>query len=152
MEYMTKVNFNNLSIDEQIKFFNINLKNGFKINETCIGLKISYNTIRDRFSRNNYIYNKLTKQYECIEDIFPRDEEILERVLEKLVTKIFETKNESNDNKAFECDLQGNVINRSFRIYDSVLTAFTRFCDESKFNQYDILSKFISDGIEKYRH
>lgn len=151
---MTKYNFNQLSIEEQINYFNIKLGNGFKINEICKDLNISYNTIRDRFTRNGFAYNKFNKQYECVEKIFQYDEEVLEKVLEKIVIKVFNSdKSKSNeDDKKLICDVEGKVVNRSFRIYDKTLEDFTKFCDKSNYNQYDILSKFIEEGIAKYSY
>lgn len=152
---MTKYNFNQLGIDEQINYFNIKLGNGFKITEICNELGISYNTIRDRFTRNGFTYNKLAKQYECLERVFSYDEEVLEKVLEKLVVKVFNSNTPKCDKSCVEdkklvCDVEGNVVNRSFRIYDKTLENFTKFCDKSNYNQYDILSKFIEEGIAKY--
>lgn len=151
---MTKFKFNALDLEEQIKYFNLKLQSGFKIIEICSEVSISYNTIRDRFKRNNYVYNKLSRQYECIENIFPIDKELIEKTLEKIVTKVFNQNNTTSQTNADKliCDnnLDGKVINRSFRIYDNVLQDFTKFCDKSNYNQYDILSKFISEGIKKY--
>ncbi|MGL5714639.1 MAG: hypothetical protein ACRCXT_01750 [Paraclostridium sp.] len=146
-----KLEFNNLSLKEQVDYFNINLQSGRKINEICETIGVSYNTVRDRFSRNHYVYNKYSKQYECVEKMFPIDEAALEKALEKIVTKVFNPK-KTDSSEVLKCDLDGKVVNRSFRVYDSVLQDFTRFCNDSKYNQYDILSKFILEGMKKYGH
>ena len=49
----------NCNADIQV---NEELEKGFTILEVCNKINISYNTIRDRFLRNNYIYNKTTKK------------------------------------------------------------------------------------------
>lgn len=150
---MEKLEFNNLSLEEQVNYFNVNLGYGQKINDICETIGVSYNTVRDRFSRNNYTFNKLNKKYECVEKIFPIDEEALERALEKIVVKVFNPKKTDTINTTtLKCDLEGKVVNRSFRVYDEVLKDFTKFCNNSKYNQYDILSKFILEGIERYGH
>ena len=59
-----KATFNRLKVSMQVKYFNSELKKGLSITDVCNSLNISYNTIRDRFLRNNYIYNKISKQYE----------------------------------------------------------------------------------------
>ena len=86
---MNKKLFNSLTIIEQINYFNERLKHGLNITQVCSEINISYNTIRDRFSKNFYVYNKLNNRYECVEKIFPLDEEVIERALEKVIIKIF---------------------------------------------------------------
>ena len=147
---MNKKLFNSLTIIEQINYFNQKLKNGLNITQICSEINISYNTIRDRFSKNFYIYNKLSNQYECVERTFPLDEEIIEKVLEKIVIKVFNSPQDNFNNKLLISPREDNVVHRSFRIYDSVLKDFLSFCEKSNYNQYEILSKFIEEGIKSY--
>lgn len=147
---MNKKLFNSLTIIEQINFFNQKLKNGLNITQICSEINISYNTIRDRFSKNFYIYNKLSNQYECVERTFPLDEEIIEKVLEKIVIKVFNSPQDNFNNKLLISPREDIVVHRSFRIYDSVLKDFLSFCEKSNYNQYEILSKFIEEGIKSY--
>lgn len=147
---MNKKLFNSLTIIEQINFFNQKLKNGLNITQICSEINISYNTIRDRFSKNFYIYNKLSNQYECVERTFPLDEEMIEKVLEKIVIKVFNSPQDNFNNKLLISPREDNVVHRSFRIYDSVLKDFLSFCEKSNYNQYEILSKFIEEGIKSY--
>lgn len=147
---MNKKLFNSLTIIEQINFFNQKLKNGLNITQICSEINISYNTIRDRFSKNFYVYNKLSNQYECVERTFPLDEEIIEKVLEKIVIKVFNSPQDNFNNKLLISPREDNVVHRSFRIYDSVLKDFLSFCEKSNYNQYEILSRFIEEGIKNY--
>lgn len=147
---MNKKLFNSLTIIEQINYFNQKLKNGLNITQICSEINISYNTIRDRFSKNFYIYNKLSNQYECVERTFPLDEEMIEKVLEKIVIKVFNSPQDNFNNKLLISPREDNVVHRSFRIYDSVLKDFLSFCEKSNYNQYEILSKFIEEGIKSY--
>lgn len=147
---MNKKLFNSLTIIEQINFFNQKLKNGLNITQICSEINISYNTIRDRFSKNFYIYNKLSNQYECVERTFPLDEEIIEKVLEKIVIKVFNSPQDNFNNKLLISPREDIVVHRSFRIYDSVLKDFLSFCEKSNYNQYEILSRFIEEGIKNY--
>lgn len=147
---MNKKIFNSLTIIEQINYFNQKLKNGLNITQICSEINISYNTIRDRFSKNFYIYNKLSNQYECVERTFPLDEEMIEKVLEKIVIKVFNSPQDNFNNKLLISPREDNVVHRSFRIYDSVLKDFLSFCEKSNYNQYEILSKFIEEGIKSY--
>lgn len=149
---MNKKLFNSLTIIEQINYFNEKLKNGLNITQICSEINISYNTIRDRFSKNFYSYNKLSNRYECVERIFPLDEEIIEKALEKIVVKVFNSPQETfnTNNKLLISPREDIVVHRSFRIYDSVLKDFLSFCEKSNYNQYEILSKFIEEGIKSY--
>ena len=149
---ITKVGFNSLSVEEQINFFNKHLYMGKTISRICENINISYNTIRDRFKRHNFIYNKYIKQYECIKTNFDNnyDESVLEKALERVLNKL--NQDEKRESEQLNCDIKGKVVNRSFRIYDEVLDDFTSFCKNSNYNQYDILSKFIKEGMEKYKN
>ena len=149
---MNKKLFNSLTIIEQINYFNERLKHGLNITQICSEINISYNTIRDRFSKNFYSYNKLSNRYECVEKIFPLDEEVIERALEKVVIKIFNSPqdNPNTNNQLLIEPKEDKIVHRSFRIYDSVLKDFLLFCEKSSYNQYEILSKFIEQGIKTY--
>lgn len=149
---MNKKLFNSLTIIEQINYFNERLKHGLNITQVCSEINISYNTIRDRFSKNFYSYNKLNNRYECVEKIFPLDEEVIERALEKVIIKIFNSPqdNPNTNNQLLIEPKEDKIVHRSFRIYDSVLKDFLLFCEKSSYNQYEILSKFIEEGIKSY--
>lgn len=152
---MNKIKFNKLTIVEQVNYFNELLSNGSKITEICSDLNISYNTIRDRFNKANYTYNKYSKKYECIEKIFNYDEEFIELAIEKVVNKVFNNtsnKNESRVSLTSKSKLDGKIINRSFRIYEPVLNEFVDFCNKTNKNQYEILSSFIQQGMENYNN
>ncbi len=47
-------------------------------------------------------------------------------------------------------DLGGETVTRSFKLYKNVLDKFVDFCNNSKYTQYELLSRFILEGIEKY--
>ena len=47
-------------------------------------------------------------------------------------------------------DLVGETVTRSFKLYKNVLDKFVDFCNNSKYTQYELLSRFILEGIEKY--
>ena len=89
---LDKATFNSFDINKQVKYFNEELEKGFTILEVCNKINISYNTIRDRFLRNNYIYNKTTKKYEIGSSILSSlESETIDKVLESLVRKSFNT-------------------------------------------------------------
>ena len=150
---MTKNIFNGLTIIEQVNYFNEKLKEGMNITQICTEINISYNTIRDRFTKSFYTYNKLNNRYECVEKIFPLDEEAIERALEKVVTKIFTSPQDNISNNSNQLIIEPKediIVHRSFRVYDSTLKNFLDFCNKSNYNQYEILSKFIEEGIKNF--
>lgn len=140
--------FNSILVEEQIDYFNKGLFEGKTISKICNEIDISYNTIRDRFKRHNFTYNKFTKQYEYSNINGINNESLIEIAIEKAVKKIFSS---SNNKGSLVCNLNGDTTIRSFRIYTETLNDFTKFCSESNYSQYDILSKFIQEGIEKYK-
>lgn len=145
----TRVEFNNLSIEDQVNIFNKGLFEGKTISKICNELDMSYNTIRDRFKRHNFIYNKCIKQYEFSKTNYLADDSLLEKALDKMVNKIF---NNQVDKQILVCNGTGETTNRSFRVYTETLNKFTEYCSKSNYSQYDILSKFIEEGMEKYKN
>ena len=146
---LDRKNFNMLSLEEQVNYFNKGLFEGKTISKICNEINISYNTIRDRFKRHNFIYNKYIKQYECNNFSYLSDESLLEKALDKMVNKIF---NSQTEKQILVCNGSGETTNRSFRVYTETLNRFTEYCSKSNYNQYDILSKFIEEGMQKYKN
>ena len=69
------------------------------------------------------------------------DEEI-ERIVNVVLNKVNDKK------KCSPC--KGETVTRSFKIYKNVLDDFVNFCNNSKYTQYELLSQFILEGIQKY--
>lgn len=147
IQNITKKHFNSLNIKEQVKIFNTLISaDNLNITQCCNRIGISYSTIRDRFKKNNYVFNKFKKQYENIESILLLEEDkIIKMVLEEI------NKNNQVISKLLldPCS-KNNIVNRSFGIDKNTLDRFIRFCNNSKYKQYDILTKFIEDGLIKY--
>lgn len=146
-DYITKKKFNALSIREQVELFNRLIREDkLSITNCCKKVGIAYSTIRDRFKKNHYVFNKFKRQYENVADIFPYDEE-------KLINRVVE---EINRNNQVRGDLRldpkprQDIINRSFGVDKETLDRFIHFCDNSTYKQYDILSKFIEEGLSRY--
>ncbi len=143
---MTKINFNHLAIEEQIEYFNLKLNGGKNINQICKSIQISYSTIRDRFKRNSYFYNKLYNQYENINTTI-HIPEISEKTIDNLITKI------KFQNLSLECERRDSKLtSRSFRLHTCVLSEFIDFCNNSNFTQQEILTQFIAEGLTKYQN
>lgn len=142
---MEKTSFNKLTLKEQVKYFNTKLKTGENIGQICKSINISYSTIRDRFKRNNYVYNRIINQYENINNITNLTEipdEIINKIMLKLNKKL----------STLECEKRdSNLTSRSFRIHSCILNEFIDFCNSSTFTQQEILSQFIAEGLDKYK-
>lgn len=65
---MNKDKFNELNIDEQIKFFNKELEKGNSLSKICKSIGIGRSTVSDRFKKINYKFNKESNLYETIEN------------------------------------------------------------------------------------
>ena len=66
---MNKTEFNNLEVMEQIEYINSQLIKGNTLTNICKSIGIGRSTIRDRFKKVSYEYNKTTNQYESIIEI-----------------------------------------------------------------------------------
>ena len=66
---MDKNIFNKLSIKEQVRFINNELSKNKSIRGITEEIGIAKSTLRDRFKRNNYIYDKEFNLYKSIENI-----------------------------------------------------------------------------------
>lgn len=141
---MTKLKFNKLPISKQIRYFNMQLKQGLNIREICRSIDISYSTIKERFKRNNYVYSKLANKYENIDIIVPINEishDLLDNIAAILNTKY----------SILDCEKrESKLASRSFRLHECVLNDFIQFCNKSEFTQQEILSQFIAEGLIKY--
>lgn len=66
---MNKTEFNSLEVLEQIEYINKSLLEGNTLTDICKSIGISRSTIRDRFKKVSYKYNKTINQYESIVEI-----------------------------------------------------------------------------------
>lgn len=66
---MNRNEFDKLEAIEQIKYINNKLMEGNTVTNVCKSIGIGRSTIRDRFEKVSYKYNKSTNQYESIVEI-----------------------------------------------------------------------------------
>ena len=66
---MNKIQFNSLETIDQIQYINKKLIEGNTVTKVCEAIGIGRSTIRDRFKKVGYEYNKSTNQYESIIEI-----------------------------------------------------------------------------------
>ena len=60
---MTKDDFNELEIIDQLKYINIKLSENKSLRAIANDLKMSKTTFRDRFLKIGYVYSTETKRY-----------------------------------------------------------------------------------------
>ena len=146
MKYVDKATFNKLGIKEQVKLFNSLLQEHNNIKEVCEDIGISYSTIRDRFSKHKYIFNKYSRAYELNHNKNRNIE--IEKIVEDVMANINRRKLDIHE---LSKDDIGEITIRSFRIYENILNDFIDFCQNCSLKQYDVLSLFILEGMEKYK-
>ena len=66
---MNRTDFDALEVLEQIKYINKSLLEGNTLTNICKSIGIGRSTIRDRFEKVSYKYNKAINQYESIVEI-----------------------------------------------------------------------------------
>lgn len=149
MKIIDKSTFNKLSIKNQVNVFNNLLKEFKNIKEVCKVIGISYSTIRDRFHKHNYTFNKFSNEYEGKDNYIENTNE-LENVIEKVILDM----NKKEINPLINYDkskYNDKVVLRSFRIHENVLDNFVEYCENSNLKQYDVISLFIHEGLQKYQ-
>lgn len=74
---MIRRDFDKLEVAKQVEYINKKLIEGYTLTNLCKDIGISRSTIRDRFKKISYEYNKETNQYESIVEIVDADPRIL---------------------------------------------------------------------------
>ena len=85
---MNKTEFNNLEVMEQIEYINKSLLEGNTLTNVCKSIGIGRSTIRDRFKKVSYEYNKAINQYESIVEIIEAEAIALGRTNEPIKENI----------------------------------------------------------------
>ena len=143
---MGKDDFNKLNLKDQVEFINKNL--GSKtLTEISKEIKISRSTIRERFlkqgyifdkNKNKYIYsseakNKAQKENKCNNNTNVLEEKIkaLESKIEAIESKL------NNKNKEFNAieikKFDGKTVSRCYRVYEVIHKVFSTFCIENSY-------------------
>lgn len=201
---MNRQEFDALPVKEQIEFINQQLVNGSTLTSLSREINIGRTTIRDRFAKHGYTYNKYINQYESYIEVADLPNEfnntssnsshnyssshsssyssnkvvganmMNNQALQAIITKYTEmydkvdavynwyeeaivNKNMNTDdiidseaNLVIE-DFEGNIVPRSYKLYESVAKEFAEFCKaNNKYKIQDILSQFIKEGLDKY--
>lgn len=162
---MNKDKFNELQVKGQIEFINKELENKSltKISEE---LKVSRKTIRNRFEKIGYSYDKQRKKYiiETNKEDFNNTintklllEKMkgLERQIKTLEEKFKLIKDIPKIKEHEEINinsLEGETVSRCYRLNKEVQKEFSDFCKRnSSYKVQDILGTALVEFMEKYK-
>lgn len=91
---MNRTDFDVLEVLEQIKYINKSLLEGYTVTGICNYIGIGRSTIRDRFKKVGYEYNKTINQYESIIEVIEAEPvEVREPIREAIEPVIQESSN-----------------------------------------------------------
>lgn len=165
---MDKNKFNKLEAMDQVEFINKELENKSltKISEE---LKISRKTIRNRFEKIGYIYDKESNKYSL--ETNKEDEEdfnntintklLLERMkgLERQIKtleeefKLIKERPKIKEYKEIDMKmLDGETVSRCYRLNKEIQKEFSSFCKQnSSYKVQDILAAALIEYMDKYK-
>ena len=82
---MNRTDFDALEVLEQIKYINKSLLEGYTLTGICNYIGIGRSTIRDRFEKVGYKYNKTINQYETIVEVVEAEPEPIKEAIEPVI-------------------------------------------------------------------
>lgn len=156
---MEKEEFNKLNVMDQIGYINQDLENK-SLTEICTKLKISRSTIRERFLKHGYLYNKNQNKYLYSEgdnkaqegNEFKNNTNVLEDKIKALESKMEALEDKINNNSLHQINIkkfEGKTVSRCYRLYEDVQKEFSKFCKEnSNLKVQDILSMALYEYME----
>ena len=183
---MNRTDFDVLGELEQIKYINKSLLEGYTLTGICNYIGIGRSTIRDRFKKVGYEYNKTINQYETIVEVIEAEpepiKEAIDPVIQESSNKVVGTDSDilttiinnyddnmnklnemynwyklQSSNKVVETeklkidDFEGDIVVRSYKLYESIQKEFTEFCKiNNKYKVQDILSQALKEFLDKY--
>lgn len=131
---MTKDQFNQLEVIEQIEYINNQLENNSTLTLVCKELGIGRSTIRDRFKKINYIYSKDLNRYVYNDSIT----DVVQKVTtenNKCIADVIHKENNVSNTDVARVDKVTDIINRSeVEIKETIIDIV---------NNYDVLKEII---------
>lgn len=159
---MGKEEFNKLKVKDQVEYINQKLDKK-SLTEICKDINISRATVRKRFLKQGYVFNKNNNKYIYSseenneaqkENKHENNTKVLEEKIQVLESKIEAIENKLNNNsssvniKKFE----GKTVSRCYRLYEEVQKEFSKFCKEnSNYKVQDILSMALYEYMKDYK-
>ena len=131
---MTKDQFNQLEVIEQIEYINNQLENNSTLTLVCKDLGIGRSTIRDRFKKINYIYSKDLNRYvynDSVTDVLQKGT----TENNKCIAGVIHKENNVSNTLVARVDKVTDIINRSeVEIKETIIDIV---------NNYDVLKEII---------
>ena len=156
---MGKEEFNKLKVKDQVEYINQKLENQ-TLTDVCKEIQISRSTVRERFLKQGYVFNKNNNKYILSseenneaqkENKYENNTKVLEEKIQALESKIEAIENKLNNNSS-ELNIkkfEGKTVSRCYRLYEEVQKEFSKFCKEnSNYKVQDILSMALYDYMK----
>ena len=170
---MTKEQFNQLDVLDQIKYVNNQLEDNSTLTVVCKGLNIGRSTIRDRFKKNGYIYSKDLNRYvyydsktdivqfdKVTTDIINKSDVEIREIIIDIVNSYDILKeiinlhmcNTSVIKKQIVIDVEyAKSKVTTLRVNSKELELFNIFCNDNKqYKKIDLISQALKEFREKY--
>ena len=158
---MGKEEFYKLEFKDQVRYINQKLETK-SLTEICKDIKISRSTLRERFLKQGYLFNKYNNKYEYSSDAnkwayknkkYEIDTKALEEKIQALESKIESIESELKNNSSMNIKkFEGKTVSRCYRLYEEVQKEFSKFCKEnSRYKVQDILSMALYDYMKDYK-
>ena len=157
---MNKIQFNSLETIDQIQYINKKLIEGNTVTKVCEAIGIGRSTIRDRFKKVGYEYNKSTNQYESIIEIMESVEPVTptgvtEPINEDITPVVQESSNlvVGTDNQILTSlinnyDDMNNRLNEMYNWYK--LQSSNKVVDAEKFKVDDFEGEIVVRSYKLY--
>lgn len=162
---MNRIEFDNLNIESQIKYINIQLENGLSLGQSCRDINIPKSTLRNRFNRNNYklidgayistIESKeieeIKNEHKEIENNYDIEKLILKiNELEKKVNKLSISIENNNKREVNTINHYGDITeSKSFKIapgiFENIQIAFEKY---KGYKKQDIINTILDIGLK----
>lgn len=159
---MNKEEFNKLNVKDQIEYINQEIENK-TLTDVCKKIKISRSTIRERFLKQGYIFNKSENKYIYSseannrvqkENKYNNNTKVLEEKINVLESKIEAIESKLNNRYKENNDIEvkkfeGKTVSRCYRVYEDIQKEFSKFCKaNSNYKVQDILSMAIYEYMK----
>ena len=115
--YMNKEQFNELQVLKQIDYINKQLKNNNSVTSVCKAIGVGRTTIRDRFKKLNYIYDKKVNVYvlkevnnDCISDVIDTYNRRSTFVVNTEITQVSKEKEVLDIIEKSDDDIRNNLL------------------------------------------
>ena len=156
---MNKTEFNNLDVMDQIEYINKNLLEGNTLTNVCKNIGIGRSTIRDRFKKVSYEYNKNINQYESIVEIIEAEtvapaganepiKENIKPVIQQSSNKVVRTDNEILTSLINNYDDMNNKLNEMYNWYK--LQSSNKVVQTEKFKVDDFEGDIVVRSYKLY--